>query len=515
MVQLLFTQLHPSIMNVYCLVLGMSFTYAYDSRSNIVSETRNGSKTTYVYDGIGQLIRVNDPHENATWVYNYDRGGNITSKVKYAYTTGTLGTAVQTIPYTYDSTWKDKLTKYNGTTITYDAIGNPLNDGTWSYTWEKGRQLVKMVNDAATVTFKYDHNGLRTEKYVKQNGTETTTKYIYSGTRLVHMTQGSNWLHFFYDGSGQPAEMNFNGTVYIYVKNLQGDIVGIVDTTGRIVVEYKYDACGRPTYSNSLVDSNSSLTARYALMLTLNPFRYRGYVYDPETTFYYLKHRFYNPVLLRFLTTDHNICIDIFDNNLYMYCRNNPVISIDSDGYYWIPCTTNQNCYAFAIGHKGSLNPGDLSKDPDEPSGSCYDLTDVNSVANAIIRDLHNRNGRRLTNPGDPIAPYEAVLAVRVGKVYTYDEDTKRYVFNCYDYHVVLRDDSNIWYGITVNTNIRVMSYDIITNITGWPMIGADGSVTDNVVYDSEIVYIAFTPPTRVGIRASSGSENSKANYIH
>ena len=49
-----------------------------------------------------------------------------------------------------------------------------------------------------------DHNVLRTEKYVKQNGTETTTKYIYSGTRLVHMTQGSNWLHFFYDGSGQP-----------------------------------------------------------------------------------------------------------------------------------------------------------------------------------------------------------------------------------------------------------------------------------------------------------------------
>ncbi len=72
----------------------------YDSRGNITSETRNGKKTTYSYDALGQLIRVNDPHENATWVYNYDRGGNITSKVKYAYTTGTLGTAQQTVPYT-------------------------------------------------------------------------------------------------------------------------------------------------------------------------------------------------------------------------------------------------------------------------------------------------------------------------------------------------------------------------------------------------------------------------------
>ena len=91
---------------------------------------------------LGQLIRVNDPHENATWVYSYDRGGNILSKAKYAYTTGALGTAVETIPYTYgDANWKDKLTAYNGVPITYDAIGNPLNDGTRTYTWSAGRQL--------------------------------------------------------------------------------------------------------------------------------------------------------------------------------------------------------------------------------------------------------------------------------------------------------------------------------------------------------------------------------------
>ena len=98
-------------------------------------------------NALGQLFRVNDPHENATWVYNYDRGGNIFSKVKYAYTTGTLGAAVETIPYTYgDSNWKDKLTAYNGTAITYDAIGNPLNDGSWTYEWAVGRQLKKMSN---------------------------------------------------------------------------------------------------------------------------------------------------------------------------------------------------------------------------------------------------------------------------------------------------------------------------------------------------------------------------------
>jgi len=177
--------------------------------------------------------------------------------------------------------------------------------------------------------FKYNHNGLRTEKNVKQNGTETTTKYIYSGTRLVHMTQGSNWLHFFYDGSGQPAEMNFNGTVYIYVKNLQGDIVGIVDTTGRIVVEYKYDAWGRPTYSNSLVDSNSTLTARYALIAVLNPFRYRGYVYDDGIDLYFISSRYYDSNIIRFINSDI-----IISSNLFTYCFNSPINYFDIDGEY-------------------------------------------------------------------------------------------------------------------------------------------------------------------------------------
>ena len=50
---------------------GISFEYEYDSRGNITSEKRGDLTTTYQYDTLGQLIRVNDPHENATWVYNY------------------------------------------------------------------------------------------------------------------------------------------------------------------------------------------------------------------------------------------------------------------------------------------------------------------------------------------------------------------------------------------------------------------------------------------------------------
>ena len=126
---------------------GMNFEYEYDNRGNIISEKRNGLETKYQYDALGQLIYVNDPHENAIWYYTYDCGGNILEKKKYARNTdGTTGTLIETIPYEYgDANWKDKLTKYNGKTITYDAIGNPLDDGERQYEWEAGRRLKKVT----------------------------------------------------------------------------------------------------------------------------------------------------------------------------------------------------------------------------------------------------------------------------------------------------------------------------------------------------------------------------------
>ena len=107
-----------------------------------------------MYDGMDQLIRENNQAAGKTWTYTYDNGGNITSKKEYAYTTGTLGTATNTITYAYgDSSWKDLLTSYNGQTITSDAIGNMLSDGTWTYTWQHGRQLAGMSKTGTTISY--------------------------------------------------------------------------------------------------------------------------------------------------------------------------------------------------------------------------------------------------------------------------------------------------------------------------------------------------------------------------
>ena len=202
---------------------GETCSYTYDDVGNIASVVQNNKTTAYTYDALGQLIRVDDENDTTsgtagtTWTYEYDRGGNILEKKRYAYTTGTLGTALETVTYTYDTTWKDKLIQYSvqvGTdpattyTVTSDAIGNPTNDGTWTYTWARGRQLQVMYKGSFgqpgydEIAFTYNHEGLRTRKtrmyYSDGDVAYSSTEYTLHGKNIVHMTQGSDSLHFFY-----------------------------------------------------------------------------------------------------------------------------------------------------------------------------------------------------------------------------------------------------------------------------------------------------------------------------
>ena len=130
-------------------------------------------------------------------------------------------------------------------------------------------------------------------------------------------------LHFFYDAQSRPAFVEYNGTKYRYIHNLQGDIVGIVDGNGNLVVEYRYDAWGKPI----------SITGTLKTSLgELNPFRYRGYVYDEETELYYLRSRYYNPVVCRFANADAVVDKGYSGATLFTYCRNKPIGCRDGSG---------------------------------------------------------------------------------------------------------------------------------------------------------------------------------------
>ena len=304
---------------------GCNCGYGYDDNGNIASATLNGKWTGYTYDALGQLIQVNDHSDTrsgengTTWTYSYDLGGNILKKERFAYADTT--TPLETVTYTYgDANWRDKLTAVNGNAIRYDAIGNPLSDGTWTYTWQNGRQLQKMQKSGVTAEFVYNADGLRVQKTV--NG--VATKYTLHGKNVVHMTSGTDELHFFYDAQNRPAVVVYNGTAYAYVKSLQGDIVALLNGAGNVVVSYVYDAWGAPIgKSGSMAETLGSV----------QPFRYRGYVFDEETGLYYLRSRYYNPGWGRFVNADVLIGAGkLLSHNLFAYCDNVPVSFSDKHG---------------------------------------------------------------------------------------------------------------------------------------------------------------------------------------
>ena len=311
--------------------LGISYSYEYDANYNITKTFENSiEKISYIYDEQNQLIRENNALIGKTITYEYDFGGNILSKKEYAYSTEALGEVLNEITYGYaDENWKDKLTSFNGETFTYDAIGNPLTyrDGL-SIEWTSGRRLKEITKLGLNISFEYGFDGIRRKKTV--NG--ETTEFITGGITILAQKTGDKVLAFLTDGNGDTYGFTFNGTPYFYLKNVQGDIIGIADTAGNIKAKYTYDSWGKLI---SITDSEGTdVTENPEHIGYINPLRYRGYYYDSETGLYYLNARYYDPGTGRFINADDESFIFEDNLNLFSYCGNDPVNGYDPYGMY-------------------------------------------------------------------------------------------------------------------------------------------------------------------------------------
>ena len=137
-------------------------------------------------------------------------------------------------------------------------------------------------------------------------------------------------MDFIYDNNGKPYAFYYDGTLYYYITNLQGDVIRIIDTAGATICTYTYDAWGR------LLNSSTNQ------IFKANPIRYRGYYYDTESGLYYLGSRYYDPQVKRFINADGAAFATInpysnglTDKNYFAYCDNNPVSRSDDGGEFW------------------------------------------------------------------------------------------------------------------------------------------------------------------------------------
>ena len=316
--------------------LKYGYRYLYDNGGKIqeVYYRENNEplalENTFEYDKLGQLTSATGAFGNET--YTYDTAGNLLTRTSGA-------TSAQ---YTYDNpSWGDLLTAYQGQRIAYEGqsydaenntvtgtvvSGNPVsyyNGDRWDMEWIRGRLLFQATSDDISVTYTYDKNNLRSSKTI--NGVEYS--YTYAGDKLMRQSWAGNELYFFYDASGNPTALWYepeNGSTVVgyYMLDQQGNVVRMEDANGNVLASYSYDPWGK------IISATGSLAE-------INPLRYRGYVYDQETGFYYLQSRYYDPAISRFLNADGYAVTgegDVLGYNMFAYCNNDPINKSDTDG---------------------------------------------------------------------------------------------------------------------------------------------------------------------------------------
>ena len=402
-----------------------SWSYEYDNVGNITKITSGTKVITYQYDELNQLIRENNGVLGTTVLYTYDAGGNMTSRKTYDYTEGTLQTIKKNETFTYRSDgWKDQILSWNGYRYTYDAGGNPTLLRGVPLTWGEGRRLKKVSLSWGTVDFAYDSDGKR----VKKTSGNTETKYYYNGSilsGLVRTTAGSTGttkttVQFVYDAEGKPFMLRFNGkTDYFYLYNGLGDVVGLVDSSNQVVVRYQYNSWGKVT---STQDTSGVSLA------TLNPFRYRKYVYDPETGLYCLGSRYYDPEVGRFVNADDTDVIfakpqELGNKNLYAYCDNNPVAREDYAGEFPIPCIVGAvvgaavSGFSYVLTSGGEIDGVELAKSclVGAISGALAPLEPVRSIKKGYLAVASVINGINTAINTDGDIPTRIVCGIIEG----------------------------------------------------------------------------------------------------
>ncbi|WP_171056241.1 RHS repeat-associated core domain-containing protein [Paenibacillus sinopodophylli] len=327
-------------------------TLGYDSFSNINTINRNGSIETFKYDGLNRIEE--EVTSQGSKKYSYDAKGNRqTVEGDFAFS----GVNLEEYTYNADNTLK-----------TYSS------------------------SDGVEAEYKYYGDGLRASKEVNQ----AYTRYVYVNGRIIEEL----------DSSGTTKARNIWGNELLYRQdvttnkagyysyNSHGDVVKITDASGATLNAYEYDIWGN---LSSQTEEKIS-----------NPFKYTGEVYDEESGLYYLRARYYDPSIGRFITKDtyEGEITNPLSLNLYTYVHNNPLIYIDPSGHKVevyvgahkvMKTTFNHTSIIIFVDEESEYWDTTLFKGNfDEESGMQYMTIGAGSVDGKLVADTNRKQDLKL-----------------------------------------------------------------------------------------------------------------------
>ena len=295
---------------------------SYDEKQRVIKEGTR--EFTYTQEG---YIKT-DSKNNVS--YEYDNLGNIVKKSK--------GGIEYTYKYFSNNRLKSVESNNKKINISYDE-SNPLYPSLIERSEGEKREEIKLSYEGRRLSiveigtkkylYKYDSLG---QRVIKEEG-NNKERYQYQDGRIKQVEkEGEYSLIYSYSSNGiiqSVSEIsNKDIKTYFYLIDIIGNIVGLVDGNGNIVVEYDYSSYGKVEVKKDTVGISKK-----------DHIRYKGYIYDEETKLYYLISRYYDPEIGRFISPDSVEYIEpssISGLNLYVYCCNDPINMYDPSGNFAI-----------------------------------------------------------------------------------------------------------------------------------------------------------------------------------
>ena len=337
----------------------------------------------YTYDVLGQLIQENNH------IYTYDRAGNRTSvqtddrREIYSYDRGRLRN--RTVERQQDPAGSQTYT------YRYDAQGNTLSDGENTYLYDCLNRITEVKTKAGDIQKNhYDAEGLRSQ--MEENG--KLVSFIYADREVIaEEDEAGEHIRYIRGHELLASDSERARTYYHYACDEMGSITDITDCHGTVLNHYAYDAFGNRTVEEETVE---------------NRFGFAGEMMDAVTGQYYLRARFYNPVIARFLSEDTYYGDGL---NLYAYCHNNPVGYVDPSGHEGLICSKKygelkkkeaeggtlsekekRQIYEYEQNQKKSNGPGSDSKSGSESSIMDYSNRFADSLADDFNHGVEVRD---------------------------------------------------------------------------------------------------------------------------
>jgi RHS repeat-associated protein len=333
--------------NVQAVQDSLGRAYRTDSLGRLVARY-NGDSTKY------QTFAYNTANRLASWEKRH-RTGTIScaSQGDWGYDCNGISVGDLSEGFYYDlvgnpndasvnlATGSNRLLSYRGVSMLYDADGNivrrTVGTTTDSLLWDDFGQLKEVRRNGATIaTFAYDGFGRRTRK----TAGGTTTQYIWDGDQLRAEANGADTTtqrYSYYPGIDQLHAVTKNGvTYYASIEPSTGDVIGLINgSTNAVVATYNYTPWGEIESSSQTVSG-------------LNSLRWKGLLYDLETGLYYMRARYYDPQVRRFISEDP---IGLAGGiNTYAFGGGDPVNRIDPSG----TCSYDE----WQVNNDGSEEPG-------------------------------------------------------------------------------------------------------------------------------------------------------------